>query len=236
MGLKITLVYVHPCRDIPDQIDRSCRFVESYHNYPPLFPHKTVIVLNGGELSGVTDILFATMPNLSFYCHDDIGWDIGAYRAVAAKEDCDLLFCMGGNSYVKKAGWLRRIADAYHEFGSGIFGTMASNEVMPHLRSTGIAYPPKLLREYPLPTITREQRYEFEHGRRSICRLAATRNIPVILVTWNGFHTWKEWRNVENGFRSGNQSNCLTYDKNSDDYAWTTLQRRQHLQKLSDAR
>jgi hypothetical protein len=213
---RIELVYVHV--KSPHYMALSKRFVQSYKANPPGYEHSTTIVCNGGPLDEEIKDLFKEMPGLKFFVHDNSGWDIGAYLVLSKSIDCDLMFCLASSGYVKKPGWLKRIADAYLKFGPGLYGTLASHEIRPHFCTTGFGVSPEILRRQTLRRGSPNPRYEFEHGPNWMVGYCIRKNIPVKLVTWDGEYDWRDWRRPENVYAKGDQSNCLTFFKHSDSY------------------
>lgn len=231
--MKIALVYIHVPHD-PEHVDLACRFVATYHEHPPLIDHQTVVVCNGSAPSTFTRVLFGSLPNLTFYNHSDVGFDIGAYLAFAAQTDADMLFCCGGPCYFRRGVWLKRIADVWQHYGPGMYGTLATYEVRPHFCTSGFAVPPRLLREYPFPVRDKAERYNFEHGQSSLVGQCMSKGLPTILVTWDGAWNWQHWRVPKNIYCRGDQSNCLTYFRHSDSYEQGNYAERRRRELLAD--
>ncbi|MDP1859523.1 MAG: hypothetical protein Q8K82_12685, partial [Gemmatimonadaceae bacterium] len=213
----IAVVYVYPMGGgAYDEAAR--RFVATYREFPPLADHTLHVVLNG-EVSPGDDsaAVFAGLP-CEFHTHDDSGWDIGAFQMAARTIECDVLVCLGGNTYFRRAGWLERMSAAFRLHGNGLYGASASYEVTPHIRTTGFWCSPELIRAYPIDVCTYEDRYDFEHGDLSITRLAEHLGLGCWMVTWDGVYAQDEWRTPPNIFWRGDQSGCLVYDRLHDLY------------------
>lgn len=177
-----------------------------------------IVLSSGGPPPGSSIALFSVFPGTQFIETDDSGWDIGNYIHAARQIDCDMLFCCGGPAHFRKAGWMKRIVEVWNKYGPGFYGTLATFEVRPHINTTGFACPPSVLRSYPKRVITREDRYEFEHGENACYVHAQRMGLPVLLVTWNGEFAREQWRMPANGYRSGDQSDCISYWKHTDLY------------------
>lgn len=207
---KITMVYVIGS-NTEEYIDLAGRFASSYSQCPPGLPHDTIIVCNGIAPINVHRKLWRCYQNCTLLRHDNSGWDIGAFIAVSQKLDSDMVVYFGSKAHVKRAGWLIRMVEAWKKYGPGFYGATSSYEVSPHINTSGFWCSPDLMRRYPIKVLSRQDRYNFEHGPAACWRLAVKLGLPVKLVTWDGEYDWPDWRKPENIFRRGNQSNCLAY-------------------------
>lgn len=205
----VTVVYIHPHTD---NEANAVRFVKSLVANKPGCPCNVLVISNGGPVTPQVEALFKNIRGVQFFVHDDSGWDIGAYLALAkARTDLDLLFCCGGPTTFTRPGWMRKIMAAWSEYGPGMYGTNASYEVRPHLNTSGFLIERAELAAYPIRVQTNLQRYEFEWGRGAMWRRVRRNGKRVMLVTWDGVWYPEEWRTPKNIYRDGNQSNCLTW-------------------------
>jgi hypothetical protein len=211
---SIALVYVYPSSGFESA---AVRFIDSYIKHPPEFPHSAVVVVNGGNATTKIKKLFEPLKP-SYFLHDNSGWDIGAFIAAASKINTEAMLCLGANTHFKRAGWLKRYVEAWRKLGPGMYGTLASNEVRPHICTTGFLTPPELLRAYPYKVDTQEDRYEFEWGKGAFWRRVQKAGMPVKMVTWDGVWGMDQLRVPPNIYRRGDQSNCLVYFRHSDAY------------------
>lgn len=216
--VKIVIVYVHPLVSGYDSMPQAARFVATYHLFAPGHAHETVIVCNGGKPTGATRVLFGSLPSVSFFEHDNSGWDVGAFQAVAAGSAADLLLCFGASAHFHRSGWLLRMAQAAGRHGPGLYGSMATNQVRPHIRTNGFACPPGLIRRYPVRCLTKDDRYSFEHGDRSLTEVARRSGLHPLLISWDGEFPVGLWRRVDNGYHAGNQTNVLVWDNHTEGY------------------
>jgi hypothetical protein len=214
---SVTVVYINVPGD-NEHIEFANRFVSSYVACPPGLPHETMIVCNGIGPGEAARKVYQCLPKCKVIQHDDTGWDIGGFIAASHQCNTDIMVCFGGQGYFKRGGWLIRMVEAWKEHGPGMYGSLASYEVSPHLNTTGFWLPPRLLMEYPWPVASRETRYDFEHGPKALWKLTAKQGLPVFLVTWTGIYNWTRWREPRNGFRAGSQEDCLTYFKHTHIY------------------
>lgn len=230
---KITLLYVHVFGS-EEYNNLAIRFMSTYKAYPPEFDHRVVVICNKGRFSNATREFFAQIPNVTFYNHNNDGQDIGAYISYAKTTSATALFCCGATTHFRRKGWLAKTVDAWNQYGPGMYGTLATYEVSPHFCTTGFLIAPEILAAYPLPVITKENRYDFEHGSNSCVRMCIRAGIPARLVTWNGIYDWKEWRTPENIYSRGDQSACLTYFRHSDSYEQSSEPEKARRRSLAD--
>ncbi len=230
---KVLLVYVYPVEG--NFFGQANRFVNTYRSCKPGIDHDSVVILNGGTPpSQVSQYFVRNIPNLSFFLHDNTGWDIGGYRQLALKlPPSTPMFCLSTKAHFKRSGWLRRMVEAWEKHGAGLYGTLATYEVRPHFCTTGFMAPASLLAEYP-KVHTKDERYAFEHGPDHIVTRALKKGMPVKLVTWDGEYDMKDWRKPPNVYSSGTQSNCLTFFNHSDSYERSNAQEKIRRKKLAD--
>ena len=212
----VTIVYIHPH---VDSDANAIRFVKSVIANQPGYPCDVVVIVNGGPVTQRIETLFKKIHGVQFFTHDDSGWDIGGYLALAkARTDLNLLFCCGGPTTFTRAGWLKKIMAAWSEYGPGMYGTNASYEVRPHLNTSGFLISRSDLVAYPVKVESRLDRYEFEWGRGALWRRVRRRGGRTMLVTWDGVWYPEEWRLPKNTYRDGDQSNCLTWFQHSHNF------------------
>ena len=232
---RIAVVYVYPIVGAPEHDAAALRFVATYREFPGMQDHSLHVVLNGGAASAEQLGPFEGL-SAQFHRHDDSGWDIGAFQEAAREVDCDLMVFLGGNSYFRRSGWLRRVAEESRAHGDGLYGASASYELGPHIRTTAFWCDPILIRACARRVRTYEDRYEFEHGATSITNLAKVLGLGRWLVTWDGVYGEGEWRRPENIFRRGDQSNSLVFDRYFDLWEAMDGDERRHHAALADAR
>jgi hypothetical protein len=212
----VTLCYVTVLNN-PEYWTLAERFIGTYGVCHPGVNHNTVILCNGYPTKPMKE-LFAKLPNVEWFAHDNTGYDIGGYISLARKMKTGPMFCCASSCHVRKAGWLRKVLDAWNEFGPGIYGTLATYEVRPHFCTTGFLVPAELMAAYPLPVTDKHSRYEFEHGTNSLLNLAIRSGVSVKLVTWDGVYDLPDWRKPENIYVRGDHSNVITFFRHSDSF------------------
>lgn len=242
--MKIVVCYNYPTPiHGPEHAAYAERFVVSYRQNPPMIDHSMIVISSGGTPNGTAISQFSFIEGTQFIETDDAGWDNGNYIKTARQISCDILFCCGGPCHFKRPGWLRRISEVWQEFGPGMYGTLATFEhgpfwrhapTNPHINTTGFAIPPSFLRAYPKRIVTREDRYEFEHGPNALWRQVERAGLPVRLVTWGGVYPVDQWRAPVNGYRSGDQSDCMTFWSHTDEYESAPPELKARMKQLSD--
>lgn len=217
--MKIILCYICVTHG-SNTDDYAARFVSTYKEYPPEVNHDILVICNGGPLKTSTAMIFAGMNAMTFPRENDSGWDISAYISAANGhcKDYDIMLCCGESIYFHRSGWMKRFSDAWNRLGQGMYGSLSSNLVRPHLNTTGFCCSPRILRLYPKKITDRASRYEFEHGENSLWRMVVKLGMPVRLVTWDGVYEPRNWRNPPNILWRGNQSNCLMWCQHTDRY------------------
>lgn len=215
--MNIVVLYVLPLCAGERYFDYALRFLESYHTFPPMADHQTVVVTNGGKPDSNIRCLFGTLPHCTIIHHDNSGFDIGAYQIGAQSIPCDLMLFLGTSTYFKRAGWMRRIEESYNRHGNALYGVMGNMgdkrvNVFPHIRTTGFWMKPSVLNEYPTRVRDNSQRYQFEHGKNCLSEWVKRRGMKRLVVTWSGEYEYSMWDSIPNGFHRGDQSDLLMGD------------------------
>lgn len=227
--MKVCLVYVFPCLADEHHVELALRFITTYREHPAGMEHELVVVCNGGgpsqplswhgeKLWSPRD-LFSFIPGTQFFLHDNSGFDIGAYQAVAKHIDADIMVCLGQSVYFHREGWLKRWATGWESYGPGMYGPFASHQIRPHLNTTAFAVPPGFFqRYYPEKVNTHDQRYAFENSSMAFWSRVNSARKSVALVTWDGVWAPTNWRKPKNILWKGDQSNCLMWCNHTDRY------------------
>lgn len=216
MNPSVLIAYI-AVRENPLLVSHLSHFVESFVAHPPGYDHRLIIVCNGGPLPPKIRAMLAPIPHGFYIRPNDGGWDISAYMDVANHFRSDLQVCLGESVYSHQGGWLKRVVDCYEKYGEGMYGFFSSFLVRPHLNTTAFAVSQHYLWNYPVPK-NKHDRYEFEHGVKSLWRSIAARPSTVKLVTWDGCWEPKDWRKPANILWRGDQSNCLLRCNHLDRY------------------
>lgn len=192
--MKITVVYVYPSVNSRLYYSHAQRFASTYKQFPPGHEHKLYIAHNGGPHYPSEMLPFEGIPHEDFV-RSNLGWDIGAFQEAADNIPCDLLVCLGAPVHFHKPGWLVRMVDAFVENGPHLFGCVGYLYPNPHIRTTAFWCPPQIIQSYPYHVgSTRQSRYEFEHGSRSLTRHVMIAGLETIMVTWRGIYPFDQWK------------------------------------------
>lgn len=233
--MTATLVVIHVNNE--QYRTMAGKLVESYRLNPPGVDHRTIIVCQNGQPTDEMRQLFSAFPDLTLYHHDNSGFDIGGYLAVARMVETELMVCFGASTFVRRAGWMKRMVEAFEKHGPGFYGPTASYQVTPHLNTTGVWCPPKLLMDYGArkKIISHGDRYAFEHGDSAFWKYVHfRRGLPVKLVTWCGEYDWPEWRTPAKIYHRDDQSNCLTYFRHSLNYQLASPREKKRFEALAN--
>lgn len=218
--LKISVVYIYPEAGANGHINKAVEFLDSYQLHDPGMDHDTVIVCNGSPCNDDTKRLFGWLPNCTFLNYTGSGKDIGGYQLAAQSVPCDFMVFFGGNTYVRKPGWLYRMAETWLKHGDTLYGSMGNSgevaygrQVYPHVRTTGFWMSPDLMNRYPVRVTQDGQRYPFEHGSNCLSSWIYAQGKEVWIVGWSGEYPLAVCSSIPNGFHNGNQSDLLVGDR-----------------------
>lgn len=169
-------------------------------------------------------------PHLQYFGD---GKDGGAFWHVANSTNADLMICCAAHTYFWREGAIARMIEVFNKYGPGLYGAMASYEVKPHIRTSFFAIPPALLRQYPHPPIVYTDANAMETG---LAAWVEYKNLPVMMVTWDGEYYRPDWRKPANIFRRGDQSNCLVKDRHTDIYDAASPEDKAKLESAADGK
>lgn len=218
--MNVSLVYVFPTvgQYAHFGYEYAKRFVKAFNDFPPDFNHTLFVISNGSKVNNEQRQIFGSVPCV-FLEGDNRGWDIGAYLDLSESLDPrSMMVCFGSSSYFRRRGWLNRMVEAFQQYGPQLYGSLASYDFRPHIRTIGFWCEPELLQTYPHEVVHESQRYAFEHGEYSLTEWALSRGKRTLLVTWDGVWDKDYWMNAPNSYRKGDQSNCLVFDNRTDNH------------------
>lgn len=235
--MKIALLYIRVLKksdpNFPvakDYQKSSLRFLDTYKTFKPEIPHD-LIVANCGqkEHDGMFDKVATSYMN-----YNGGGYDCGTYQAVGGRLDHDLVFGLNTHTWFRRKDWMDRFVITFKRCGPGVYGPTASYENAPHLRTPAIAFSPKIMRYYPIIVDNRQKCCNFEAGPNNFSLWAEGQGWPVCLITTERAWARPDWRKPKNGFRDGDQSNVLIYDRHTDLYDAASEQDKRILERAAN--
>lgn len=224
------------------------RFVNTYGQFDPGAEHELWVVLNKSDLSPpLIDVVSEFYKvKCHFLTYEGGGADIGSFQYFAKQAMPCFMVCCVTRVYFHREGWLARLVEARQTLGPGLVGTSASYEGGRfHLCTRCYAMDSDLFAGYPVVIDSRDLGTFFEIGRGNINGGLAdwflnVLKLPVSIWFFNGglffdpkvFPLVTENPLFKNGFRDGNQSNLLVWDKHSDAYAIASAEGKEYLNGL----
>jgi hypothetical protein len=210
------------------------RFAESYAVHTAGYAHDFYICSSGGALSSASKEAFESVKYNSFV-YTGGGWDIGAYQYCAKfLLNYDLVVCFNSQAHISSHNWLRYFVEAFETYGVGVYGTSSSFEVAPHIRTSCIAFSPRLIGQYPLKVRCRYDACVFEHSPKNFSLWALNKGLFVGVVSGSGITPLLGSRDGSNIFRRGSQEDLLIKDRHTIIYDKAGPSEREYLGKLAD--
>lgn len=240
--MTVSLIYVHVARpEAADEFNAAARkFVASYKQFDSGFQHDLVVVFcNGPATPEMIDIYDGLTPFNVFY--EGGGRDIGAQQHAAKSLNCDFVVAVNSRVYFHKEGWLKRMVESREQNGPGVYSAMASFEGCPlgqvwpnpHLRTAFYGMDTELWKAFPHTVNSREDSFRFESGEWNVANWCEANGHRAMLVSWGGCWNRHDWRKVPHGFRTGDQSNCLVWDRHCDIF-FSDPSNQPHLERLAN--
>lgn len=191
--MKVAVTYCFPIAQGRTYFPLGVRFAQTYQSFESGAQHDFYIIANGGQPAANQLQPFADIPH-KLFVHDNTGWDIGAYQRAAERIPCDLLVCLGAHAHFHRDGWLKKMVDAWVNYGPGLYGCAAYMTPIQHVRTTLFWCPPLLLQSYPeYIGSSRNSRYQFEHGPHSFTRHVLEAGFPAMMITFRGDFPFPKW-------------------------------------------
>lgn len=218
------------------------RFIESFKKFPPEINCRLKVILCGTGDTEPARALYDRIDNHGFATYEGKGWDIGASSTIARRSSRDMVICCVTPTYFREANWFDSLIEAFEKYGDGLYGTSASYQGLPHIRTGCFAFSPSAIRAYPWIVDSRDTGLLFESGvapgrvepEKSFTNWMLAHGKPVKLVTRSGCYDLAEWRKPDNIFRRGDQSNALAWDRHFDIYAAADAAEKLNLERASD--
>lgn len=232
--MKVAVVFVRVVGK-PFYEPPSLRWLKSYQDHKAGADHRVVII---NRYADSQDTLFDCVTD-EYVRYDGGGWDCGSWQFAAKTLRDDLLVCCNSNTQITGDNWLARIVDAVQQHGTGLYGTMASNEVAPHIRTPCMIFHPQAICDYPCEVNERIDTWRFEsmgfpNGTPNVTLWCQQQGYSVRLITWDGCWSPLEWRRPPNIFRKGNQSNIIIRDHHCEAYEASDDENKAMLQRMAN--
>jgi hypothetical protein len=204
----------------PKTSDFIARFVASWLAFPPGAECDLFVCCNGGPLNTEQSAMLAPLKPKMFPRKNDAGRDVTGYMdlMLGPAASYDAVLCLGQSLHFRKAGWLKRLIEAWQKWGEGFYGFFGSFFIRAHLQTSAFCCSPRVLKLYPIRPYNRAQRYAFEFGDKALWRRAVVRGYPARLVTWDGEWLPREWRTPANILWRGTQENLLFHHNHAENW------------------
>ena len=243
--MKTVVVYPSPLetREVRDIfLPFVTRFANSLREFDPGCEYELAVIENGGDEESIKDCRaqFHGLP-ATFHRYDGKGCDIGSFQHYARNIATENVFqvCCVTRCYAHRNGWLKELVEAREFWGPGLFGTSASREGGKfHFCTRAYAFDASDFKQYPTQIISRDQGTYFEVYDGNLHEWFRARNQATVLVWWSGDVNLTKARNPinefywPNGYRNGDQSEMLLWDKHSQAYAYASPEEKLRLEKL----
>lgn len=219
------------------------RFCDSWRIWPPGIRCQLCAVTQGADANKEVRDLFYGMP-VEFFRHDE-GMDLGAQQWIAEGSDNAFQVNMTSRCYFHRTGWLARMLRFRMANGPGLYGASCSKEGGKlHVCTRAHAYDVDEFKLYPHDIVSRDQGVFFEVADGSITDWYWSIGKTPLIVTWADNSPYivcspeihpSQTISSEcfgNGFRHGDQSDVLVWDRHTDLYAAADDREKERLRHL----
>lgn len=234
--MKPTVIFVRVCGK-PEYEPGAQRWLASYRAHKPKIPHELVVInrYKDGPDNSFDDVATAQVR------YDGLGWDCGAWQFAGKNIPAELLVCFNSSTFIMGDGWLERIVEAVETHGEGLYGPLASFEIIPHIRTPCMIFTPRVINRYPAEVVDRQSTYSFEvfgftGGPENFTQFTRAGGFKTMLVTWSCVYDLPQWRTPKNIFRNGDQSDLIVWDRHAEAYSISDAAGKAVLEKLADGR
>jgi hypothetical protein len=228
--MRVTLVYLYVAKPTnnfsPPPVsfyeEYAVRFAWTYKKIQHGHDHELLVCSCGAEPDSICHELFDPL-GARYTTYTGGGWDLGAYQYVASQLDCDFMVNIATPVKLIMDGWLKEMVEARALYGDGLYGPQVSFQYRPHMRTGSFACNPATLRDYPWPITDRQDAVYFECGGgyrpdRCFTNWVVEQGLPSVCVTKHGLYPNEIWSKIQNGFRQGDQSNLILWDRHNTIY------------------
>ena len=135
------------------------RWIKTYKEFAPTIKHDVLLVTCDSDKTDAKYDSVAT-KHVRYYGG---GWDCGTWLHIGKMySDDTFLICCNTSTYFVRHGWMERFVLMAETHGVGLYGSMASYEYHPHIRTPCMAFHPSVTWKYPHVINNREKTYFFE--------------------------------------------------------------------------
>lgn len=231
--MKVALFYPLPFNLWHSYEDYVFRFSETFKNFPPEHDYALYLTCHWGTPTDRIRKMFYGLKAIYLDYNGD-GCQIGAQQNTALICPRDFFVGFTVHNYFHRSGWLKRMMEAREKHGPGLYGSSASLEGSPHIRTAGYGMDRALWGKYPQSIDTRDACSRFENGDWSVTKFVTDQGLPAMQVTWDGEQSQEDWRKPDGVFRRGEQNAMLMWDRHTEIYSDAEPEEKKLLEQLSD--
>lgn len=211
------------------------RFLQSYTEQSSGLPHKLYIIYKGFATTAAIEIARTCFRDIAHeeIFTDDLGFDIGAYRASLKRMTCDTVCFLNTHSEPVSPGWLLKLAKNLALPDVGLVGASGSFEAHEgldprfppfpniHIRTNAFMLRRDLAEEVfgTQPITTKLDAYLAESGENGITRQVEAIGKAFLIVGRDGRGYTPRWWSTSRIFRQGEQRNLLVHDNETRRFA-----------------
>lgn len=212
------------------------RWCDTFVANPPGIEYEVYAVCMGRDPTEDVKRMFEGI-NARFVTQPDGRSDGGAIQFMARKIKRGFYIGCTSRVYFHRRGWGEKMVCAMLEHGPGYYSAFASSESRPHLcfRFHGMQAE-HFLQSMPDTIEKREDGWWTEIGndeKGNLTEWFEKQELPARVVTWQGSFDRSDWFRQTNGFRHGDQSECLVFDRHTDIFHFASDEDKTRLHDLT---
>jgi hypothetical protein len=210
------------------------RFCDTWRKFPPGCDCDLIAVVNNSDATNELHEIFDGLP-VHFIRYDGKGADVASWQLASKLNPGRFMVASTSRAYFHREYWLRRMVEARERFGPGLYSTGISSEGgLCHLCIRFIGIDTDIFNLYPHQIDSRDKGCFFEIGQGNPdgCFSDWAQNHgQAVVVYWSGEFDGKVYPRIPNCFRNGDQSECLVFDRHTDEYRDATPEGKAWLEK-----
>ena len=210
------------------------RFVSTWKEFPPGIncTLKPVWFIDPNE----SEVSVFTGLNTVQEVYKGHGMDLGAHQFVAGLARHDFQVNFTSRAYFHRKDWLVPLVKARLFYGPGLYGMSSSMEGGKlHICTRAYSYDVEDFQMYPAQITSRDQGVYFECGEGCLTEWFTAIGRIRLVVQFKGYFAPMEVGKPvfkENGFRQGDQSDMLAWDRHTDIYRDADPEEKVRLERL----